>query len=240
MAVISQYEVTELLMIPYGKKTDDFMVLHDHLLKRDCLDGLLAWYQACNPARVRFPSRGERWRVGPLLQLSVLNPDIDLEILASQRRFSVPTTETLLQDVLLFEEDGEIDVNDLSIVLFLQYGRHSFLLTGDIGEQTEKALVEQSVLRRTTVLKVAHHGSKTSTSEEFLSVVRPENVVISAGKNNSYGHPAPETVARLKSRSIPMVQTSEYGSIRAISDGRELRFFSKNGELPIERKEDKR
>jgi competence protein ComEC len=230
-AVINQYVVSEILLIPYGKKTADFMGLYQLLLESKCSRFSQLWTPYCFPRALRFPSRGEGWWVGRQLNISVQHPDLTGVISPQKQRILLPTTETTLQDAFLSTEEEGIDANDLSIVLFLEYGSHTFLLTGDIGKETEQALIEQSVLKDTTVLKVAHHGSKSSTSDEFLSVVRPEIAIISAGKNNSYGHPAPETVTRLRSKSIMILETPTLGSITAVTDGTTLRFFSKSGEV---------
>ena len=88
--------------------------------------------------------------------------------------------------------------NDQSLVLRARYGRHSFLLTGDIEERAESHLLERNVLSGAAVLKVAHHGSKTSSHQPFLERVRPTFAVISAGFRSPFGHPHPSVVKRLE------------------------------------------
>ncbi|MGD8608560.1 MAG: DNA internalization-related competence protein ComEC/Rec2, partial [Myxococcales bacterium] len=86
--------------------------------------------------------------------------------------------------------DPELDLNDNSITIRLTFGHRSFLLTGDLESEAERRLVQRGALRRSDVLKVAHHGSKTSSSRDFLDAVRPSWAVISSGAGNRYGHPS--------------------------------------------------
>jgi competence protein ComEC len=113
----------------------------------------------------------------------------------------------------------EENANNHSIVARLTYGAVSVLLTGDIEAEVERQLVgaiRESPLR-STVLKVAHHGSCTSTTEEFLEAVDPEIAVISVGEENRFGHPCPEVLGRLA--DLPIYRTDEHGTVEAVSDG---------------------
>ena len=108
--------------------------------------------------------------------------------------------------------------NDSCIVSRLVFGNNSFLFTGDIDSQAEKELVNQGSDLSSNVLKVAHHGSKYSTSELFLENVGPEIAVIEVGKN-SYGHPTPEVLQRLDKFGIKVLRTDTDGDIEMVSDG---------------------
>jgi len=99
--------------------------------------------------------------------------------------------------------------NDSSIVMALNSSGQKVLFTGDISKKIENFLTEKEIDIRTDILKVAHHGSKTSSSEEFLEAVRPDAAVISAGGNNRYGHPAPEVLARLENLGIKVLRTDK-------------------------------
>lgn len=112
--------------------------------------------------------------------------------------------------------------NDTGLVLKLVYGSTSFLFTADIEQATETALVEGGVDLHATVLKVGHHGSKTSTSEKFLSAVAPQMATISVGRKNSYGHPHPDVIGRLTAHSIPTLRTDLKGTIDLVSNGRRV------------------
>jgi len=111
------------------------------------------------------------------------------------------------------------DTNDASIVIKLTYGGTSFLLTGDAEMPANKAILDRGFDVRSTVLKLGHHGSRTSTNEDWLMKVQPQLGIISAGKDNSFGHPHPEVIAALEKLKIPYVRTDEHGTITVTSDG---------------------
>jgi competence protein ComEC len=120
--------------------------------------------------------------------------------------------------------------NDTSIVNRLTFGQNSFLFTGDISQAVEKELVtHSSQFLKANVLKVAHHGSKTSTAAEFVATVLPEVSVISSGKNNRYGHPHQEVLETLANYGIMVLRTDELGDITISSDGSKLfvKYFKK-------------
>jgi len=110
--------------------------------------------------------------------------------------------------------------NDGSIVARLQYGNTSVLLMGDSTQAIEKYLVPlDGAVLRSDILKVGHHGSRTSTSEELVGVVSPKIAVISDGKDNSYGHPHKETLDTLNKFGVEILRTDEKGTIICSSDG---------------------
>jgi competence protein ComEC len=100
----------------------------------------------------------------------------------------------------------------------------SFLLTADIRRDAELELIYDRANLKSTVLKVAHHGSNTSTTPEFLAVVSPQLAIISVGSDNEYGHPNDEVMARLIAEIGPenIYRTDEDGSIEFITDGERL------------------
>jgi competence protein ComEC len=112
------------------------------------------------------------------------------------------------------------DLNNNSMVLRLGLGGVSFLLTGDMAEPGERALLNSPDTVRATVLKVGHHGSDGSTSEALLQAVRPAAAVVSAGATNPFGHPSPTTLRRLA--GIPLYSTMANGNVRFETDGRRL------------------
>ena len=115
------------------------------------------------------------------------------------------------------------DRNDGSIVALLRFEETSFLLTGDISSKIEDYLVQRfSSEIDIDVLKLAHHGSNTSSSDYFLLATSPEWAVISAGKDNRYGHPHDEVVERLEGRSISYTETAKKGNITFVSDGQSI------------------
>ena len=113
------------------------------------------------------------------------------------------------------------DSNNDSLVMRLTYGEVSFLLAADIESEAEQSLVAGRAELQSTVLKAAHHGSKTSTTRPFLNAVSPAIAVVSAGLDNSYGHPAPAVVERLEAavEAENVYRTDRDGSIEVVSDG---------------------
>lgn len=103
--------------------------------------------------------------------------------------------------------------NNSSVVAKLIYGQHSVLLTGDIEKQVEEKLVLAGIDIDSDYLKIPHHGSKTSTTEEFLEKISPLSAFISLGKNNSYGHPHEVVTDRLEKRNVKYYRTDELGTI---------------------------
>lgn len=116
------------------------------------------------------------------------------------------------------------DTNNTSIVIRIVYGDTSFLFTGDAEQETEEKILESDQDIESTVLKVGHHGSSTSTSQAFLDAVNPTYAVISCGKDNSYGHPHSETLTKLASAGVEVFRTDELGDIYCTSDGSEVTF----------------
>jgi competence protein ComEC len=116
------------------------------------------------------------------------------------------------------------DVNDTSVVSRLVFGEKSFLFPGDIFEKAEGEILNRGATIDSDVLKVAHHGSKTSSSPQFLAEVSPEIAVISLSKDNKYGHPHQETLEKLKNYGIRILRTDQDGDIKIISDGINLKL----------------
>ncbi len=107
------------------------------------------------------------------------------------------------------------NVNDTSVVLMLEYQGHRALFTGDGEKATEETLARATVDLRADILKVGHHGSKTSSSTGFLLAVHPSLAVISVGKN-SFGHPRPEIMSRLQSIGAEVRRTDQEGTIHIV------------------------
>ena len=116
--------------------------------------------------------------------------------------------------------------NGASLVLGARYGAFGMLLTGDVELEGERSLVNSGRLGRYPVLKAAHHGSKNSGTEEFLQIVKPAAAVISAGKDNRYGHPHEETLERLTDAGCMICSTQECGAVMLRSDGSSLQIES--------------
>lgn len=122
------------------------------------------------------------------------------------------------------------DTNDLSIVLRVVYGETSFLFTGDAERTAEADILEAGYDLSSTVLKVGHHGSDSSTSYPFLREVMPQYAVISVGKDNSYGHPTENTLSKLRDAEVKVYRTDLQGTIICTSDGQTVTFTTEKNE----------
>ncbi|WP_298703124.1 ComEC/Rec2 family competence protein [uncultured Veillonella sp.] len=120
----------------------------------------------------------------------------------------------------VMDNKGKADLNNNSIVGKLEFGKFSMLFTGDAEKPEENRLIkEQNTKLSSRIIKVGHHGSKTSSQKDFLRSVRPEFAIISAGQNNDYGHPHKEALERLRAENITVYQTKTMGTIQIHSDG---------------------
>lgn len=111
------------------------------------------------------------------------------------------------------------DLNDTSVIAMLRFGNDSMLFTGDMEEAEESELLATGENLRADILKVGHHGSRSSTSTGFLLAVNPDIAVISAGRENTFGHPHVSTIERLKHFNIPTRVTAWEGTIELEMDG---------------------
>jgi competence protein ComEC len=128
-------------------------------------------------------------------------------------------------DILYPDRDvSNVETNDGSVVVRLVYGNTSFHMGGDAPSKIEGYLVSLDPASvKSDVLKASHHGSKNSTDETWLAAVDPALVIISAGKNNSYGHPAPETIGRIRQEGAKILSTIDEGTITLVSDRKSIR-----------------
>ena len=114
--------------------------------------------------------------------------------------------------------------NDSSIVIRIDYGKTSFLITGDAEDWSEYMMIDSGMDLKADVLRIAHHGSNNATTAEFLREVKPAYAVISVGKDNAYGHPHTGVLARLAKAGAQVLRTDELGTIVMISDGKKIGF----------------
>lgn len=125
---------------------------------------------------------------------------------------------------ILGPTDPQAEGNNSSIVLKVTFGDTSFLFTGDAEREEEQELLESGYDLESTVLKVGHHGSDTSTSYLFLRTVNPQYAVISVGADNTYGHPTEAVLSRLRDADVKTYRTDVQGTITAVSDGKKVTF----------------
>ena len=109
-------------------------------------------------------------------------------------------------------------------MLLVRYGNETLLLPGDAKKEVEREILSENgpEAMRADVLKIGHHGSKNSTTPEFLAAVQPSVGIISAGEDNPYGHPSPELLERLENAGIRILRTDQNGAVQVMTDGRQL------------------
>lgn len=144
-------------------------------------------------------------------QIAFETPTIDQEFSFSDTKITT-----------LYVNNEAKNLNDSSIVLRLKHGTNTFLFTGDASTKVEKQLLNKNIA--SDVLKVGHHGSRYSTSKEFLNKVNPQYAIISVGINNTYKHPHDETLKKLNDRKIIIYRTDQEGTIVAESNGNIIQF----------------
>ena len=192
----------------YGWERLDFVALtHYH---QDHAGGLEALFARVEAGRLILPQLGESEQSA--LQEAVLT-------LAERYGTAVefagePLTEGLGRAVLrVYPPLAGGEVNEEGLTFLCTAGEFDMLITGDMASSTERLLIETYELPDIEVLAVGHHGSKNSTSVELLEAVAPEVGVVSVGENNSYGHPAAESLARLREAGADIYRTDRQGNI---------------------------
>jgi len=131
----------------------------------------------------------------------------------------------------LTEPQPEWSLNDQSLMVKIVFGNTSFIFTGDAEWLAEQDAIAGGIDLHADVLKLGHHGSLTSTSQEFLDAVQPKYAIISVGSGNKYGHPSDETLLKLTHMYVSVFRTDKHGTIICTSDGENLGFVmtKKNG-----------
>jgi len=146
------------------------------------------------------------------IKISTARAGVDLPLNGVSCRFVAPLLDT-------YE-----DLNNYSGVIRLEYGTQSFLLTGDAEAESENQMLAAGENLKSTVLKVGHHGSDSSSSSKFLKAVVPHYAVIMVGKDNPYGHPHSRILSRLSSAGIKVYRTDRDGTVVFTSDGKYLQI----------------
>lgn len=188
---------------PHGDHVGGFPVLVDHL-RVDAVadsgqrygghafnDGLRE--AALHHVPIRVARCGDRWESGDGVSLQVLSP-----------------CGALLRD-------GRNDVNENSVVVMLRYGGFRMLFMGDAGFETERRLLARGLDLRADVLKIGHHGSAYASSAAFVAAVRPRLALVSVGRHNAFGHPAPATIATLEERGASVYRTDRCGGVTLVA-----------------------
>ena len=215
--------------MPFGDRTIEIIILshpdYDHLAG---LVSVLADYQV--EQVYVAPGNEDKWLYSAWLR-DLRQEGVKINIVSGQQILNIGKH---FQITFLHPIDDRIqtNVNNASVVFKLQHGQNSFLFPGDVEEEAEAVLVEtyRDELKA-DVLKVPHHGSKTSSTQEFLNLVQPKLAVIQVSADNSYGHPSPRVLWRYK--GVQIFRTDQEGTIELISDGqkiclKDIRFWKKS------------
>lgn len=129
-------------------------------------------------------------------------------------------------EILSPSRESYEDLNDYSVVILLSYGETAFLFQGDAEKTVEGDILESGADIKADVIKAGHHGSSTSSTEDYIKKVSPEYAVVSCGRDNDYGHPHRETVKLFNDLGIRMLRTDTDGSIVFVSDGKNVEYIN--------------
>lgn len=171
-----------------------------------------------------LPDVSEKMKAEELSELRELARRFDIPVLYIGRGDGVQDKNLKLS--CLGPEKGFLtdEVNEISTVLYVEYGEFRMLLTGDVTGKAERELVAELEGRDAlTVLKVAHHGSGYSTPREFLEMTNPVYAIISVGEDNRYGHPHRELLERLREQGCRIYQTKDSGAVTVRARGGRIR-----------------
>jgi len=215
-------KLVDSILPPWKRKLDLVVLTHPHA---DHATGLIEVAKRYAIGEFLFnglPYSTETYNT--LLNL-IESQDVDINIVDEDDRYNLG--ESVLDIIHPFNSglDTDANPNDTSIVAIFDYLDFELLLTGDISVGIENQLIQKSLISDIDVLKVGHQGSKTSTSQNFLDVAKPEVSVISVG-HNSYGHPHSEVINRLKQFSTQVYRTDQNGTVEIITDGHTYKILT--------------
>lgn len=208
------------------KRIDYLIAIHPH---EDQIGGLIDVVNNYEIGKIYIPNVEHTTKTFEDFLLAIQNKG--KKITAAKAGNMIIDKKGLSVKILAPEDNFTYDnLNDYSVVIKLNYKNISFLFTGDAESLSESTMMSKGYDLKADVLKVGHHGSKTSTTDEFLSKVAPKYAVISCGLNNSYGHPHTEIINKLRARGIQIYRTDLDGTSVAISDGKDIVFEKKASE----------
>jgi len=196
------------------EKIDYLLATHPH---EDHIGGLPEVIKQFEIGKIYMPKVSANTMIFETLLTEIEKKN--LKIISGKAGISIIDTDEIDFFLLAPNSDKYNETNNYSLVAKLDYKDSSFLFMGDAEKESEKEIIDLGYNIDADVLKVGHHGGESSTSQGFLENVNPFYAVISAGKNNSYGHPHKETLERLSKMDITVLRTDEMGTIIMTSDG---------------------
>lgn len=198
-------------------KIDYLIGTHAH---EDHIGGLDNVIKNFSIGTIYMPSKETNTRTFEDVINAVKNKNLKIKTPKIGEKFKLADAEC---EIVYVDNDSE-DLNESSIVIQMVHGEKKYLFTADIGSVSEETVAWEDV----DVLKVAHHGSRKSSSEKFLKQTRPEFAIISLGKENEYGYPHSEAMKRLKNAKAEIYRTDKDGTILLTSDGNEIKIEKMN------------
>lgn len=194
--------------MPFFDRSIDLVVLtHPHADHLTALPDVLERYEVKNILIAGSESKNSRYQSF----LSVAEEQKIPTIIANPSKDIDLGDGTMLD--IIWPPRPQKSLNNSSVVLRILYKDYSILLTGDIEEEVENAILKIGADIRSDILKIAHHGSRTSSSNKFLKEVSPKLALISVGKGNRYGHPSSEVIERLSNKGIEIRTTEDEGAL---------------------------
>ena len=217
------FDVGEDTLLPYLlnrriKKLDYIMISH---FDADHCQGLIAILNSLKVKNIIISKQAEKVDNYEKIMETIVKKKINIMVV---KRGEVIKVDNNVEIKIVYPESKLYfdDINSNSIVAKLKYNKFTMLFTGDIESKAEERIIKiaQKELK-STILKIAHHGSKTSTTEEFIEAVKPEIALIGVGKNNKFGHPNDGVIERIKSIGAKIYRTDENGEITVIVNNKE-------------------
>lgn len=228
------YDVGKNILVPYLlnrriNKIDYMIISH---FDQDHCDGLKYVIQKLIVKNIIIGSQYEEYENYKEIVEIAMNKNIHIEALKNSNTINIENN--LYINILWPSNDliTENSINNNSLVCKLTYKDFSILFTGDIEESAEKAIIENyknnPQILQANILKVAHHGSKTSSISEFIKCVNPQYALIGVGKNNTFGHPSDITIDNLTKYGVDIYRTDECGEITIKTNGRDISLYKNN------------
>lgn len=195
------------------ERIDILVATHPHA---DHIGGMASIIERYEIGAIYMPDKTATTKTYQTLMQTI--DDYSIPVIEAYAGLSFEFGDAVCQIVSPYRHTDD-DANNESVVIFLDYYDTEFLFTGDMEEDAEEVVIEAGYYIDADVLKIAHHGSATGTSEEFLQEVSPSYVVISCGEDNRYSHPHDETLALLAEYGLDPLRTDLLGDITFLSDG---------------------